>query len=130
LCGMGRFLEALVGGTAVLITNIALRPLAYKFHPHQPPRGDQAITYHLAFTCDSQQEPQIRQRIIASLAGTLLTLDGLQTEPASEPSRIRLSATVHCVGRQDQVIEGLSNILASEFDVSSSSWTATAQSIE
>lgn len=130
LCGMGQFLEAFLGGTAVLITNIVLRPLAYKFHPHQPPRDDQAITYHLALVCDSQQQPQIRQRIIASLEGTMLTLEGLQTEPASEPSSIRLSATVHCVGRQDQVIEGLANILASQFDISSSSWTATAQSIE
>jgi putative Mg2+ transporter-C (MgtC) family protein len=130
LCGMGQFIEALLGGTAVLITNIVLRPLAYKFHPHQPPRGDQAITYHVAFVCDSQQQPEIRQRIIASLEGTALTLEGLQTGPASEPSSVRLSATVHCVGRQDQVIEGLTSILTSQFDVSSSSWTATAQSIE
>lgn len=130
LCGMGQFLEAFVGGTVVLITNIVLRPLAYKFHPHQPPRGDQAITYHLAFVCDSQQEAQIRGRIIRTLERTVLTLDGLQTEPAPELSRIRLSATVHCVGRQDHVIEDLANELAAEFDVSSSSWTATAQSIE
>jgi putative Mg2+ transporter-C (MgtC) family protein len=130
LCGMGQFLEAVVGGTVVLITNIALRPLAYKFHPHQPPRGDQAVTYHLAIICDSQQEPEIRQRIMSKLRNTELTLDGLQSEATQEPSTVRLSATVHCVGRKDEVIEDLVKILSSDFTVSSSSWTADAQSIE
>ncbi len=130
LCGLGRFVEALVAGTLVLVTNIALRPLAYKFHPHQPPRGDQAVTYHFAFSCDVQQQPEIRQRIMAEFSGTVFTLDGLETDYGPEPSKSRLSGTVHCVGRHDDVIERLANALSADFHVSSSSWTASTQSIE
>lgn len=130
LCGLGRFVEAFMGGMLVLMTNIALRPLAYKFHPHQPPRADQALTYHVAFVCDAQQQVQVRQRIISELQGTILTLNGLQAEPTPEPAKIRLSATMQCVGRHDDIIEHLTDALSSELNISSSSWTATAQSIE
>lgn len=130
LCGIGLLWEGLLTGILVLFANVLLRPLTYKFHPHLPPSAEQALTYRIAFTCDAQDEPQLRQQLLASFEGTQLTVFGLQTEEIDDLSKIRVSATVRTIGRHDDMLDQLTTKLYKQFRVSEGGWTATAQSIE
>src|SRR5271155_2551381 len=51
LCGLGQPLYALVLAGAVLMANIALRPLAYRLYPAQAASVEQEVTYGFELIC-------------------------------------------------------------------------------
>jgi putative Mg2+ transporter-C (MgtC) family protein len=48
----------------VLLTNTALRPLAYKLHPPATEYKPEEVCYHVELTCKSQEESRVRSLLL------------------------------------------------------------------
>ena len=51
ISGLGHPLNALILATAVLITNVILRPLAYRLYPAHASGDEQEVTYGFELVC-------------------------------------------------------------------------------
>ena len=60
LCGLGHTILPSILTVAVLITNIALRPLAYRLHPVLPTVPGAETLYAITLTCRSADETHLR----------------------------------------------------------------------
>jgi putative Mg2+ transporter-C (MgtC) family protein len=74
ICGLGAIFYAATLCGAVLLANVALRPLAYKLHPIQQTNGDQEVTYAFELVCRAEDEAHIRALLLQALARTPLSL--------------------------------------------------------
>jgi putative Mg2+ transporter-C (MgtC) family protein len=120
---------AFVGG-AVLIANLALRPLAYRFYPSQQAGLEQEVTYVCDLVCRPEDEAHIRALLLQAIAQTPLTLTALKSEDIEGTGRMKVLAQIRGLGRRDQALEQLVVRLSLEGGVSSLSWSVTAQVME
>lgn len=105
LCGLGAISYAAILGCAVLLANIALRPLAYKLHPIQPVAGEEEVTYAFEMVCRAEDETRIRALLLQALARTPLSLISLRSEDMEGTPKLKVSAQIRGLGRQDQPLE-------------------------
>ena len=130
LCGLGAIAYAAILGIAVLAANIVLRPLAYKLHPVQPTGGDEEVIYAFELVCRAEDEAHIRALLLQALARTPLVLTSLRSEDIEGTPKLKVSAQIRGLGRQEEPLEGMVARLSLESGVTAVSWTVSAQSIE
>jgi putative Mg2+ transporter-C (MgtC) family protein len=68
LAGLNSLHLAAIVAAAVLLTNIALRPLAYKLHPVLPAAEPAEALYEIVVTCRSVDETHLRTLLLAAIA--------------------------------------------------------------
>lgn len=130
ICGLGAIPYAAILGSAVLIANVALRPLAYKLHPIQPAGGEEEVTYAFEMVCRAEDENHIRALLLQALARTSLYLISLRSEDIEGTPKLKVSAQIRGLGRQDQPLEAIVGRLSLEPGVTAVSWAVSAQAIE
>jgi putative Mg2+ transporter-C (MgtC) family protein len=115
---------------AVLVANIGLRPLAYRLHPVQQDGSEQEIDYSFELVCRGEDEAPMRALLLQTLSQSRLTLIGLRSEDIEGTSKLRVSAQIRGLGRQNEALEQMVARLSLEAGVTSVSWAVTAQAIE
>lgn len=130
ISGLGQPLYALILAGAVLVTNIALRPLAYRLYPAQASSEEQEITYALDLVCRPEDEVHMRALIVQAMAHSSLTLTSLRSEDIEGTAKMRVTARIRGIGRQDAALEQIVMRLSLEADVSSVSWAVQAEALE
>jgi len=123
LFGMGQYFLGLVTGAIVLITNVALRPLAVRLHPMQPPTREQGICYNIVLEFAVERQAGIRELLLEQFAASPMTVIGLESGAGATPSRARLVAMVRGVGPNDDLIEQAIAKLNAAHELSAVSWT-------
>jgi len=116
--GHAQYAAIIMGG--VLLTNTALRPLAYKLHPpvsdHTPPEA----SYHLEFVCRSQDESRLRSVLLQTVSRLPLVLYALRSE--DQASGVMIDADLRLSGRNDEMLEQIVTRLSLEESVNAVSW--------
>lgn len=104
----------------VLLTNTALRPLAYKLHPPISDQGPPEVSYHLEFMCRSQDESQLRSLLLQTVSRLPPVLYALRSEDRG--SAVMIDADLRLSGRNDEMLEQIVTRLSLEQSVSAVSW--------
>jgi putative Mg2+ transporter-C (MgtC) family protein len=119
LSGMGYPQFSVIMAAAVLLTNVSLRPLAYKLHPNPGPQD-----YRLRMTCRRQEEAPVRALLLASVRHCSLVLNALNIETLASSEEVRISAEVRSSCRDEEGLEQLVTRMSLEPGVSAVSWRA------
>lgn len=130
ICGLGYMHYAASVAVAVLLANIGLRPLAYRIHPIQQEGSEQEIDYSFELICRAEDEARMRALLVQTLSRSGLTLAGLRIEDIEGTSKLRVSAQIRGLGRQNDALEQMVARLSLEPGVTSVSWAVVAQAIE
>jgi putative Mg2+ transporter-C (MgtC) family protein len=119
LCGIGQFQYAIVLSLAVLLTNVALRPLAYKLRPEMK---EQEVSYHLELICATQDEAQVRALLLNAVDRNHVALTSLDSEDLEPGNRVRVSAEIKSLTRNDDSLEQIVAQVSLEKSVTSVRW--------
>ena len=111
-------------------TNVLLRPLSYKLYPVQTPGGEQEVTYGLELICQPEDEAHMRALLLQGMSLSPLTLAALRSEDIEGTNKMKVTAQVRTLGRQDGALEQLVVRLSLEAGVSSVSWAVRAGDLE
>jgi putative Mg2+ transporter-C (MgtC) family protein len=130
VCGLGRLTYAAVVAVAVLLTNMVLRPLAYHIYPSRQAGEEQEVIYLFELVCRAEGEVHIRALLVQAMAQSPLTLTGLKSEDIEGTDKLRVTAQLRGLGRQDQALEQIVVRLSLEAGVSSVSWSVSTQPME
>src|SRR6204780_1474118 len=130
ISGLGRPLHALVLAAAVLVTNVILRPLAYRLYPAQASGEEQEVTYGFELACRQDDEAHMRALLLQAMSRSTLTLTALRSEDIEGTPKMKVAAQIKGLGRQDEALEQLVVRLSLEAGVSSVSWTVHQQVLE
>ena len=104
----------------VLLTNTALRPLAYKLHPPVSDQSPPEASYHLEFICRSQDESRLRSLLLQTVSRLPLVLYALRSE--DQGSAVMIDADLRLSGRNDEMLEQIVARLCLEESVNAVSW--------
>ena len=104
----------------VLLTNTALRPLAYKLHPPVSDQSPPEASYHLEFICRSQDESRLRSLLLQTVSRLPLVLYALRSE--DQGSAVMIDADLRLSGRNDEMLEQIVTRLCLEESVNAVSW--------
>ena len=104
----------------VLLTNTALRPLAYKLHPPVSDQSPPEVSYHLEVICRSQDESRLRSLLLQTVSRLPLVLYALRSEDRG--SGLMIDADLRLSGRNDEMLEQIVTRLSLEESVSAVSW--------
>ncbi len=130
-CGLGQLPYAATLCGFVLLTNIVLRPLAYRFHPIQQSGGEeQDVTYTFELICRVEDEAHMRTLLLHAMGNKSLLLTSLSSEDLEGSPKVKVSALIKGLGRQDESLEQLVAQLSLEPGVTSVSWAVRAQALE
>jgi putative Mg2+ transporter-C (MgtC) family protein len=130
ICGLGNVLYGTALSGVVLLTNIVLRPLAYRLHPIQQGDIEHEVTYEFELVCRSENEAHIRALLLQAMTRSSLTLISLRSEDIEETSKVKVSAGFRGLGRQDEALEQLVVRLSLEAGVTAVSWAVRSQLLE
>lgn len=130
ISGLGRPIHALIMAAAVLATNVILRPLAYRLYPAQASGEEQEVTYGFELICNQVDEAHMRARLLQAMSQSSLTLTALRSEDIEGTPKMKVTAQIKGLGRQDAALEQLVVRLSLEAGVSSVSWTVHPQVLE
>jgi putative Mg2+ transporter-C (MgtC) family protein len=123
LCGIGQIQYAVVLSLAVLLTNVALRPLAYKLRPEIK---EVETNYHLELVCAANDETQVRALLLNSVDRAHVVLTSLMSEVVETGNRVRVIAEIKSPTRNDDCLEQIVARVSLEQTVSSIRWRAEA----
>ena len=127
ISGLGNPLHALILTAIVLGTNIVLRPLAYRLYPAQASSEEQEVTYGFELHCRPEDEAHIRALMLQAMSQSPLTLTALRSEDLEGTNKMKVTARIRGLGRQDQSLEQLVVRLSLEAGVSSVSWAVQSE---
>jgi len=127
ISGLGNPLHALILTAVVLGTNIVLRPLAYRFYPAQVSTEEQEVTYGFELNCRPEDEAHMRALMLQAMSQSPLILTSLRSEDIEGTNKMKVTARIRGLGRQDQAVEQLVVRLSLEGGVSSVSWAVHAE---
>jgi putative Mg2+ transporter-C (MgtC) family protein len=120
LAGSGYPMYALAVAVSVVLTNLALRPLAYRWGP-----GTTLETsYRLELTCESKDETQLRTLLLPACEKSNLKINSLSSEPLEPGDRVRVSAELKSPVRKDEKVEQVVARVSLAIGVSAVSWRA------
>jgi putative Mg2+ transporter-C (MgtC) family protein len=120
LCGTADYWSVLLGTGAVLLVNLAFRPvsrLLTKFSTRQPP---QAFHYSIRVSCDPAREAAICSLLTQLVNAGPFVMLSLQQDPGTETSTILL--TLSAVDYQSVQLEQITTRLNLEPGIRSVSW--------
>jgi putative Mg2+ transporter-C (MgtC) family protein len=130
ISGLGNPLHALSLTALVLCTNIFVRPLAYRLYPAQAPREEQEVAYAFELICNPADEAHMRALMLQTMSRSSLILTSLKSEDIEGTNKMKVTARIHGLGRQDEALEQLVMRMSIESGVSSVSWAMHAEIIE
>lgn len=127
ISGLGNPLHALILTAIVLGTNIVLRPLAYRLYPAQASSEEHEVTYGFELNCRPEDEAHMRALMLQALSQSPLTLTALRSEDIEGTNKMKVTARIRGLGRQDQSLEQLVVRLSLEAGVTSVSWAVQSE---
>ena len=127
LSGLGAWQFAIVLGTAVVATNMLLRPLAYRLHPVLPEAEPIESTYEIEIITRADAEFALRALLLASIQQTSVSLQSMYSEVSAD-ERATIRAEVRSVGLRNDLVEQIVLRLSVDERVTSVRW-AMAQSV-
>jgi putative Mg2+ transporter-C (MgtC) family protein len=130
LAGIGFPWYAVILAAAVLVANIALRPIAYKLYPVSPHDASVETTYAIRAVCQSREELYIRAHLIAAVEKMNSVLQSVSSADMETPDKVQVTAEVRMVGRQDAELEQVVSQLSLEPSITAVSWSAVSVSAE
>jgi putative Mg2+ transporter-C (MgtC) family protein len=130
LSGPGSFDLALILGVGVLLTNVVLRPLAYRLHPMLPDASPAETMYEVRFACKESATGHIRSLLLSTINGLPVTLHSIHSEADGKLEQTHIRAELIMAGRNNEALEQVVMRLSIEDDVSNLSWTAVQAAIE
>ena len=115
----------------VLVTNIALRPLANKLHPVLPVAEPAEAMYEIMLTCRGADETHLRPLLLATIAQErAAALQAIHSDDEEGSDRTRLRADISTHGRQNDLVEKIAERLSFEPGVMSLSWSLLPTAVE
>ncbi len=120
LSGVGYPLYSVALAVAAILTNVALRPLAYKLQPELEARE---TNYILRLTCSAKDETRIRALLLGVTERNGVSVTSINSEDLESSDRVRVIVNLKAPGRNDQCMEQLVAKLSLEPSVSAVSWT-------
>ena len=130
LCGLGHTLYPFILVLAVLITNIALRPLAYRLHPSLPNASVGETLYAITMTCHSADESQLRPLLLAAVSQARAYLHAIHSEDKADENCTQVRADIRMTGRRNEDVEQIAMRMSLEPSVTSLSWSIVPPAIE
>jgi len=127
LSGMGYPQYSLAVAIAAVITNIALRPLTYKWHPEIT---SEETSYHFELTCGASEEARVRALLVGAADHNKILLTALHSEDMEASNRVRVSASLRTPGRNDASVEELVSRVSLEPSVNAIKWQAETPVVE
>jgi len=127
LSAAGMFAVATMGAVAVVVANVALRPVARAIERQPADAGSEVLTrYRFRATCREQQEGHVRVLLVQSLSGEGFTLRSVESRDVPGNRSVEIHAEVFTYGRDDTRLEQAVNRLSLEPDVTSVRWDVVA----
>src|SRR6201996_8778049 len=130
LCGLGALNLAVVLASAVLLTNVVLRPLAYRLHPVLPEATPIETMYEVRLTCKVSAAAHIRALLLSTITSLPVTLQSIRGEPDEAADATSIRAEMATVGRNNEAIEQVVMRLSIEDDISTLSWSVVETAME
>jgi putative Mg2+ transporter-C (MgtC) family protein len=125
LAGLSLLPEAAETAGAVLVINLAFRPLVRMLSERAPGQDSEILTvYTLHCLCGKKQEARLRQLLLRSAGDFQLALKSLHSAAGAGTS-LEISAELSMLGRNDRHIEDLASRLSLDASVRSVRWEAT-----
>ncbi|HEY4026237.1 MAG TPA: MgtC/SapB family protein [Candidatus Dormibacteraeota bacterium] len=122
LAGAGFYAYAFSGAAAVVLANLALRPVG-RLIDHQPgSAGEVETLYDLRAVTRSKQEARIRALIVQSALGQQLLLRGVHSENLEGGELVEVHAELLTQARHDTLMEQVVSRLSLEPSVSAVTW--------
>lgn len=122
LSGAGFLPHALVGTMAVLLVNIALRPVAQRFIRQMTEAPERLCHYRLTAVCRAEDEQKMRALLLQIVNTSALQIHSLRSEDTHNPARVELKASLTGQGNDQAALEQLVSRLSLEAGVSAVSW--------
>jgi putative Mg2+ transporter-C (MgtC) family protein len=126
LAGCGFLTLSMAGTLGVLLTNLVLRPLAYRINRVSNEPEEQAIFYRFRCTCRAVEESHIRALLLQHVGRTPLALIALHSKDHEAGDRVDVQADMKTIGRKDEYLEQIVTRLSLESSVTAISWKVIA----
>jgi putative Mg2+ transporter-C (MgtC) family protein len=130
LSGLGSLNLALVLAAAVLLTNMVLRPLAYRLHPVLPDATPVETLYEVRVTCRVSAAAHIRALLLSTIGRLPVTLQSIHGEQEEVNDQTHIRAEMTTAGRNNEALEQVVMRLSIEDEVSNLSWSVVESSME
>lgn len=130
LSGLGSLNLAFVLAAAVLLTNMVLRPLAYRLHPVLPPATPVETLYEIRLACKVSGAAHIRSLLLSTISSLPVTLQSIHGEQDEEIDETHIRAEVLTAGRNNEALEQVVMRLSMEDDVSNLSWSIAESAMD
>ena len=127
LSGLGTWTFAIVLAAAVVMTNILLRPIAYRLHPVLPEAEPIETSYEIELVTRASDEIALRSEMLAAIQATSVSLQSVYSE-VSPDERATIRAEVRSVGRRNDLVEQIVLRLSVDERTTSVRW-AMGQSV-
>jgi len=122
LAGCGFLTLSLAGTLTVLLTNVALRPLAFKINRASPELREQEVLYRFRCTCWASEEAHIRALLLRNVGASPLALAALHRKDHEIGDQVDVQADLRVLGRKDEYLERIVTRLSLESSVTAISW--------
>jgi putative Mg2+ transporter-C (MgtC) family protein len=128
LAGCGFLMMSIAGTLGVLVTNLVLRPLAYRINrvSTESESDEHEILYWLRCTCRALEEAHIRALLLQNVGRTPLALIALHSKDHETADRVDVQADMKVLGRKDEYLEQIVTRLSLESSVTAISWNVVA----
>jgi putative Mg2+ transporter-C (MgtC) family protein len=126
LAGCGLLILSVAGTVGVLITNLLLRPFAYKINRLSAEPQEQEFLYRFSCTCRAAEEAHIRALLLQNVGRTPLALIALHSKDHEAGDRVNVQADLRVIGRKDEYLEQIVTRLSLEASVTAISWKVVA----
>jgi putative Mg2+ transporter-C (MgtC) family protein len=130
LCALGSINLALIVAAAVLFTNVALRPLAYRLRPVLPEATPAETRYEILLACRLSVVAHIRALLLSTISRLPLTLHSIHGEQEEGQDQTHLRIEVTAAGRNNEAVEQVVIRLSMEDEVSTLSWSVVETKME
>jgi putative Mg2+ transporter-C (MgtC) family protein len=127
LSGLGSWTFAIVLAAAVVMTNILLRPIAYRLHPVLPEAEPIETSYEIELVTRASDEIALRSVLLAAIQATSVSLQSVYSE-VSPDERATIRTEVRSVGRRNDLVERIVLRLSVDERTTSVRW-AMGQSV-
>jgi putative Mg2+ transporter-C (MgtC) family protein len=105
LSGLGSLDLALILAVAVLLTNVVLRPIAYRIHPVMPDASPAETMYEVRLVCKESAPGHIRSLLLSTISRLPVTLHSIHSEPDESSEQTHIRAEVITAGRNNEALE-------------------------
>jgi putative Mg2+ transporter-C (MgtC) family protein len=130
LNGLGAMHLALVLAFGVLLTNMVLRPLAYRLHPVLPEAAPLETLYEIRLACRTSAIAHLRALLLTTISGSPVSLQSIHGEEDLTSDLTRIRAEVTTPGRNNELIEQIVMRLSIEDAVVTLSWSVAQSTME